>query len=160
MCAWWDENTYLIMWKHIFGYVDMRVWWYECTYLVMLGYGHDESVPYAWRNVRNQFRGCFVCISLVCVDFSRCVRCIIANRQQCFGNPFATKWQTVSSRRGRFIVPAYRKMPTKWGTDRRIWQYENTCAIMWICGVGKTDTCVWRIGYTDSIMWKHVFDNE
>ena len=25
--------------------------------LVMLGYGHDESVPYAWRSVRNQFRG-------------------------------------------------------------------------------------------------------
>ena len=23
----------------------------------MLGYGRDESVPYAWRNVRNQFRG-------------------------------------------------------------------------------------------------------
>ncbi|WP_276638339.1 hypothetical protein [Prevotella pallens] len=23
----------------------------------MLGYGHDESVPYAWRSVRNQFRG-------------------------------------------------------------------------------------------------------
>ena len=24
----------------------------------MSGYGHDESVPYASRSVRNQFRGC------------------------------------------------------------------------------------------------------
>ncbi|WP_449304705.1 hypothetical protein [Prevotella pallens] len=24
----------------------------------MSGYGRDESVPYAWRNVRTPFRGC------------------------------------------------------------------------------------------------------
>ena len=24
----------------------------------MLGYGRDESVPYAWRGVREAFRGC------------------------------------------------------------------------------------------------------
>ncbi|WP_288328482.1 hypothetical protein [uncultured Prevotella sp.] len=87
----------------------------------MLGYGRDESVPYAWRGVRNQFRGWFVGISLVCVDFSWCVRCIIAIRQQCFGKLFAAKWQTVSSRRGRFIVPAYMNTPTKWETKTRIW---------------------------------------
>ena len=30
------------------------------------------------------------------------------------GNPSAMFWQTVRSRRGRFIVPAYTKTPTKW----------------------------------------------
>ncbi|WP_314959119.1 hypothetical protein [Prevotella pallens] len=70
----------------------------------MLGYGHDESVPYTWRNVRCAFHGlfvgilrnvcwyfaeCFVCISLAFVGFSRCVRCIMAIRQQHFRKPFA-----------------------------------------------------------------------
>ena len=48
----------------------------------MLGYGRDESVPYAWRSVRTPFRGC----------------------SQRYRNPFAAKWQSVSSRRG----PIYR----------------------------------------------------
>ena len=37
-------------WICVFVYVRIRARW--------IG-------PYAWRNVRNQFRGCFVCISLV-----------------------------------------------------------------------------------------------
>ena len=40
-------------------------------------------------------------------------RCII-------NKPFATKWQTTSSCRGRFIVPAYTKTPTKWGTEMHV----------------------------------------
>ncbi|MBF1465534.1 MAG: hypothetical protein HXN64_10565 [Prevotella pallens] len=32
---------------------------------------------------------------------------------QRYRNPFAMFWQTVRSRRGRFIVPAYMKTPTK-----------------------------------------------
>lgn len=51
MCVRWNEYTYLMMWKHVIG---LR----KYTFLIMQGYGHDESVPYAWRNVRNQFRGC------------------------------------------------------------------------------------------------------
>ena len=73
----------------------------------MLGYGRDESAPTPGGMFATHFVEGFVCISLVFVDFSRSVRCIIAIRQQCFGKPFATKWQTVSSRRSRFIVPAY-----------------------------------------------------
>ena len=34
----------------------MRFGLWKYTSLVMQKYGHDESVPYAWRNVRNQFR--------------------------------------------------------------------------------------------------------
>ncbi|MBF1512028.1 hypothetical protein [Prevotella pallens] len=51
----------------------------------MSEYGRDESPP----TPGGVFRGYFVG-----------VRCII-------NNPFAAKWQAVSSCRGRFIVPAY-----------------------------------------------------
>ncbi|EGQ14778.1 hypothetical protein HMPREF9144_2022 [Prevotella pallens ATCC 700821] len=36
------------------------------------------------------------------------------------GNPSAMFWQTVSSRRGGFIVPAYMKTPTKWQSVRNV----------------------------------------
>ena len=49
----------------------------------------------------------------VCVALLWNVRSII-------GRPSAAKWQTVSSRRGRFIVPAYMNVPTKWGTETHI----------------------------------------
>jgi len=51
----------------------------------MSEYGRDESAP----TPGGVFRGYFVG-----------VRCII-------NNPFAAKWQAVSSCRGRFIAPAY-----------------------------------------------------
>ncbi|WP_276738227.1 hypothetical protein [Prevotella pallens] len=40
---------------------------------------------------------------------------------ECFAECSLRNWQTVSSRRGRFIAPAYRKIHTKWGTNMRIW---------------------------------------
>jgi len=40
---------------HVFGYGNMHFGLRKYTVLVTQGYGHDESVPYAWRNVRNQF---------------------------------------------------------------------------------------------------------
>ena len=43
------------------------------------------------------------------------VRCII-------NNPFAAKWQAVSSRRGRFIVPVYTCSPYIRKTLGHIWQ--------------------------------------
>ena len=54
-------------------------------YLFISEYGRDESAP----TPGGVFRGYFVG-----------VRCII-------NNPFAAKWQVVSSCRGRFIVPVY-----------------------------------------------------
>ena len=115
MCAWWDENTYLIMWKHIFGYVDMRVWWYECTYLVMQGYGHDESVPYTWRSVRNQFRGvrgelsgCSHSISWVLRKHSPNVRNVFAICLIYIRKMFATRWLSVcyilTEQKGGFCI--------------------------------------------------------
>ena len=43
---------------HVFNNVEMRFGLWKYTFLVMQKYGCDESVPYAWRNVRNQFRRC------------------------------------------------------------------------------------------------------
>ena len=51
------------------------------------------------------------CIVKVWFLFFEC--CVVAIRQQCFGNPFAAVG-------GRFIVPAYTYTPTKWGTKIRV----------------------------------------
>ena len=86
----------------------------------MSGYGHDESAPTPGGMFTTNFVG---------------VRNVIAIRQQHYrkpfaavgadlscprirmypqnGNPSAMFWQTVRSRRGGFIVPAYTKTPTK-----------------------------------------------
>ena len=37
---------------HVFNNVEMRFGLWKYTFWVMQKYGHDESVPYAWRNVR------------------------------------------------------------------------------------------------------------
>ena len=40
----------------------------------MLGYGHDESVPYAWRSVRTPFRRCTLSVlQNVLWVFRRCL---------------------------------------------------------------------------------------
>ena len=90
----------------------MRIWLWEYAYLVMLGHGRDESAPtpdgmFATHFVGelNPFAVCFVGVSWCVRPHSPCVRCII-------NNPSAMFWQTVSSRRGRFIVPAYTKTHT------------------------------------------------
>ena len=66
MCMRWNEYTYLIMWKCVYVEMDTRIRWNGYTFLVISGYGRDESVPYAWRNVRNQFRGCSPPILWIC----------------------------------------------------------------------------------------------
>ena len=48
------------------------------------------------------------------------IRHAFAIRWDTFGNPSAMFWQTVRSRRGRFIVPAYMKTPTKWQSVRNV----------------------------------------
>ena len=37
---------------HVFNNVEMRFGLWKYTFLIMQKYGHDESVPYASRNVR------------------------------------------------------------------------------------------------------------
>ncbi|WP_314286195.1 hypothetical protein, partial [Prevotella pallens] len=75
---------------------------------VMQGYGRDESAPTPGGVFATYFVG---------------VRCII-------NKPLATKWQTTSNCRGRFIVPAYTKTPTKWGTNTRIRLCEYVYLVM------------------------------
>ena len=99
----WNENTNFMKRICVFDNVRIRARW--------IG-------PYAWRGVRNQFRGC----------------------SQHYRNPFAAFWQTTSSCRGRFIAPAYMKTPTKWGKKMRVWWNECVYLIMWICVFNETDT--------------------
>ncbi|MBF1483079.1 hypothetical protein [Prevotella pallens] len=60
--------------------------------MVTSGYGHDESAPTPGGVFRNPFRWC----------------------SQRYRNPSAMFWQTVRSRMGGFIAPAYPYTPTKW----------------------------------------------
>ena len=52
-------------------------------------------------------------------------------------------WQTVRSRRGRFIAPAYTKTPTKWQTEMCVWWCGNVYLIMWKCVFGYGNTHFW-----------------
>jgi len=52
-------------------------------------------------------------------------------------------WQSISSRRGIFIVPAYTNAPTKWGTKIRVWRFEYTYFKMWKCVFVEMDTRFW-----------------
>ena len=70
MRVWWNENTYSVM---------------RYVHLIMLGYGHDESAP----TPDGMFRGCL-----------RNVRHAFRGRTLHYRKPFATFWQTTSSRRG------------------------------------------------------------
>ena len=55
----------------VFNNVNIQLLRNEYAYLVMLGHGRDESVPYAWRNVRNVFILCILHIRRVKVWFLR-----------------------------------------------------------------------------------------
>ena len=57
--------------KCVCGDLDTHIWLCEYVYLVMQGHGRDESVPYAWRNVRNVFILCILHIRYAKVWFLR-----------------------------------------------------------------------------------------
>ena len=75
--------------KCVFGEMDMCIWWCEYAYLIMQGYGRDESAPTPGGVFAAHFVG----------------------ERNIINNPSAALSQTVSSRRGRFIVPAYMMYP-------------------------------------------------
>ena len=79
------------MWIYVCGETETRIWWREYVYLIMLGYGHDESAPTPGGMFVTNFVG----------------------ERNIINNPLAALSQTVSSRRGRFIVPAYMNVPMK-----------------------------------------------
>ena len=64
----------------------------------MLGHGRDESAPTPGGMFAPHFVG----------------------ERWCFAECSTRNWQSVSSRRGRFIVPAYMNTPTKWETEMRV----------------------------------------
>ena len=64
----------------------------------MLGYGRDESAPTPGGMFVTNFVG----------------------ERNIINNPSAALSQTVRSRRGRFIVPAYTYTPTKWETKMHV----------------------------------------
>jgi len=70
------------------------------------------------------------------VAFFCAIRCVV-------GRPFATLWQTTSCCRGRFIVPAYMKTPTKWGTNIRVWRFEYTYFKMWTYVCDEMNIWIW-----------------
>ena len=94
-----------MMWKYVFNDVEMYIWLWKYTFLFMSGYGRDESVPTPNGVFAPHFVG-------VCGYFTDCLLA--------FCGMFATLSQSVRSRRGRFIVPAYTYTPTKWGTNARL----------------------------------------
>ena len=79
----------------------------------MSGYGRDESAPTPGGVFRGHFVGECGHFTERWLGISWNVRHVIAIRSQRNGNPFAAVGD-------RFIVPAYTKIPTKWGTEMRI----------------------------------------
>lgn len=59
---------------HVFNNVEMRFGLCKYTFLVMQKYGHDKSVPYAWRNVRWCFADCATHYYNICNTSSQTVR--------------------------------------------------------------------------------------
>ena len=98
-----------------YGFWRAKRGFLHCKSMVFAGQEVGFCIAKVWFLF---FECCVVAICLECyhnpfVAFWQTVRNVLANRSQYFGNPFAMFWQTVSSRRGRFIVPAYMKTPTK-----------------------------------------------
>ena len=106
------RNVFVICVLHI---RRVKVWFLRCKSMVFGVQKGGFCIAKVWFLF---FECCVVAICLECyhnpfVAKWQSVSNILAIRSQYFGNPFAMFWQTVSSRRGRFIVPAYMKTPTK-----------------------------------------------
>ena len=71
--------------KCMCGDLNTHIWLCKYVYLVMQGYGRDESAPTPGGMFATNFVG----------------------ERNIINNPLAALRQTVSSRRGRFIVPTY-----------------------------------------------------
>ena len=140
----WNGNTYLMTWIHVFDNVDMCVRWNGNTFLMTWIYVFDNArirarwiCPYAWRSVRTHFVGERWYFTECSPRISWSVLCVFRGCSWVFHGVFVALWQSVRSRRGRFIVPAYTYTPTKWQTEMRV----RWCGNVYL------------------IMWKHVFDN-
>ena len=125
------------MWICVCVETETRIWWREYTYLIMQGYGHDESAPTPGGVFAPYFVG----------------------ERWYFAECSPRNWQTVRSRRGRFIAPAYMKTPTKWQTEMRVRWCGNVYLIRWKHVFGNVDMRVRWNGNMYLMTWIHVFDN-
>ena len=117
------------MWKCVFGEMDMCICLCQNT-----GAMNRSPTPVG------VFRGYFVG-----------VRCII-------NNPFAAKWQAVSSRRGRFIVPVYTCSPHIRKTLGHIWQSVSNIIGRLLAAVGADLSCPHiYIRHAFAIRLKHIY---
>ena len=117
------------MWKCVFGEMDMCICLCQNT-----GAMNRSPTPVG------VFRGYFVG-----------VRCII-------NNPFAAKWQAVSSRRGRFIVPVYTCSPYIRKTLGHIWQSVSNIIGRLLAAVGANLSCPHiYIRHAFAIRLKHIY---
>ena len=92
------RNVFVICVLHI---RRVKVWFLRCKSMVFGVQKGGFYIAKVW----------FLFLNVVLLQF---VQNVITIRSQRNGNPSAMFWQSVSSRRGRFIVPAYTKTPTKW----------------------------------------------
>ena len=133
MRVWWNECVYLIMWICVFNETDTRFCLCQDTGTMNRPLRLAGCFATHFVGVRN-----VIAIRLQC--YWQSVRNVLAIRQQCFGKPSAMFWQTVRSRRGRFIVPAYMKTPTKWRTEMCVRWCGNVYLIMWKCVCDEMNT--------------------
>ena len=96
----WNGYVYLMTWICVFDNVEMCVRWCECTYLVM------RICIFDYVRIRARWIGPLR-LTECSLRISRIVRWTFRVCSLGYRNPFAMFWQTVRSRRGRFIVPAY-----------------------------------------------------
>ncbi len=106
------RNVFVICVLHI---RCVKVWFLRCKSMV---FGVQKGGFYIAKVWFLFFECCVVAICLECyhnpfVAKWQSVSNIFAIRSQCFGNPLAAVGV-------RFIVPAYTKTPTKWGTKIRV----------------------------------------
>ena len=165
MCVRWNGNMYLMTWIHVFDNVEMCVRWCECTYLMTWIYIFDNVRirarwigplhlaeclhPISWvsvgisRNVCWYLEERFVCISLAYVVFSRCIRNVIADRQQHYRNPLAVVGV-------RFIVPAYTYSQQHWKPFEML--SRNIRNVLIICRLHIQHLKVWVLHSKDALL--------
>ena len=130
----WNEYAVLVMQRYIFNNVNVWILWNEYVYLVMLGYGRDESVPYALRGVSQPISWVF------CVYFVG-ERCIIATRQQCCCNAFEIHSRNV---RNVFVICTLHIRHVK------VWFLRQKSMVF---GVQKGGFCIARSGFLHCKKW-------
>ena len=121
-----NGNVRALMWKCVFNNVEMRVRWNEYTYLIMwkhiFGYGNTRFCLCQDTGTMNRPLRLTVCS----LRISRIVRHIIGRLSAAVGADLSCPHIRIHPRNGE------RKCVCG-GTKTRIWWFGYTYSIMWIC---------------------------